>query len=73
MRQWQIFGLWALLGAATIAALAEGDLLLALIMGAVLGMTVAVVIVAFPLDLSYREPPRSKREVHVVMVDQRKK
>ena len=72
MRHWQIFGLWAFLGAATIAALAEGDLLLALIMGAILGLTVAVMIVAFPLDLSYREPPRGKREVHVVMVDRKK-
>lgn len=44
-------------------------------MGAVLGGSVAVMIVAFPLDVSYREPLRGKRTVHVVMTssDQKKR
>ena len=72
MRHSQIFGLWILLGAIIVALLAEGDLLLALFMGGALGGAIAIMIVAFPLDLSYREPLRGKREVHVVVVDRTK-
>jgi hypothetical protein len=72
MRHSHIFGLCALFGAGVVAALAEGNFLLALFMGAALGASVAVMIVAFPHDLSYREPPRGKREVHVVVVDRTK-
>jgi len=64
-----IFGLCVLFGAAAIAALADDNIMLALFMGAALGASVAVMIVAFPLDLSYREPLRGKRTVHVVMVE----
>ncbi len=75
MRYSQIFGLAIVLGAAILAALAADNTLLALFMGAGLGGTVAIMIVAFPLDLSYREPLRGKRTVHVVMVqpDSRKR
>ena len=75
MRHSRIFGLCILFGAAIVAALAEENTMLALFMGAALGGSIAVMIVAFPLDLSYREPLRGKREVHVVMVqpDQRKR
>jgi hypothetical protein len=76
MRHSRIFGLCILFGAVIVAALAEENMVvLALFMGAALGATIAVMIVAFPLDLSYREPLRGKREVHVVMVqsDQRKR
>lgn len=65
----RIFLLCALSGAAVVAYFAAENILLALFMGAVLGASVAVMILAFPLDLSYREPIRGKREVHVVMVD----
>jgi hypothetical protein len=69
MRHLHTFGLSAAFGATLIAALAADNTLLALAMGAALGCTVAVMILGFPLDLSYREPPRGKqREVHVVMV-----
>lgn len=68
MRHSHIFALCVIFGAAAIAALAEENTILALFMGGVLGGAVAVMIVAFPLDLSYREPLRGKREVHVVMV-----
>jgi hypothetical protein len=73
MRQSQIFGLSVVFGAIIIALLAEGNTLLALFMGGALGCSIAIMIIAFPLDLSYREPPRRKREVHVVMVDRSKK
>ena len=73
MRQSQIFGLSIFFGAIIIALLAEGDTLLALFMGGSVGVAIAIMIIAFPLDLSYREPPRTKREVHVVMVDRTKK
>ncbi|MGB8364364.1 MAG: hypothetical protein ACLQUZ_19440 [Rhizomicrobium sp.] len=68
MRHSQIFGLGIVLGAAVVAALAAENTLLALFMGAGLGAAIALMIVAFPLDLSYREPLRGKRTVHVVMV-----
>jgi len=68
MRQSHVFGLCVLFGAALIAALAQENTLLALFMGGALGGAVAIMIVAFPLDLSYREPLRGKRTVHVVMV-----
>lgn len=69
MRHLHLFGLSAIFGATLIAALAADNTFLAMVMGAALGVTVAVMILAFPLDLSYREPPRGKnREVHVVMV-----
>lgn len=68
MRQSFVFGFSMLFGAALVAALADENTLLALTMGGILGAAVAVMIVAFPLDLSYREPQRGKREVHVVMV-----
>jgi hypothetical protein len=75
MRHSHIFALCVFSGAAIIAALAEGNTMLALAMGGALGVAIAIMIVAFPLDLSYREPPRGKREVHVVMTkaDQRKR
>lgn len=76
MRHTRIFGLCILAGALIVAALAEENMVvLALFMGAALGASVAVMIVAFPLDLSYREPLRGKRTVHVVMVppEQRKR
>ena len=74
MRHSHIFGLCVILGATVVAALAAENLFLALFMGGVLGGAVAIMIVAFPLDLSYREPLRGKRTVHVVMVpnDQKK-
>lgn len=72
MRHTHIFGLSVLFGAALLAALAAENTLLALVMGAILGGAVALMIVTFPLDLSYREPTRGKREVHVVMVDRTK-
>jgi hypothetical protein len=67
MRHSQIFALCIGAGAAIVAFLAEQNTILALFMGAALGSAVAVMIVAFPLDLSYREPLRGKRTVHVVM------
>ena len=70
MRHSHIFSLCVFFGAAAVAALADEDLILALFMGGVLGGAVAIMIVAFPLDLSYREPLREKRTVHVVMVPQ---
>jgi hypothetical protein len=73
MRHSQIFGLSIFFGAIIIALLAEGDTLLALFMGGALGCSIAIMIIAFPSDLSYRDPPRRKREVHVVMVDRTKK
>ena len=76
MRHSRIFGLCIVFGAVIVAALAEENMMvLALFMGAALGATIAVMIVAFPLDLSYREPLRGKREVHVVIAqpDQRKR
>ena len=75
MRHSHIFALCVLSGAAVIAALAEANTILALFMGAALGGAVFIMIVAFPLDLSYREPPRGKRQVHVVIqkADQRKR
>ena len=75
MRQAQIFALCIAAGAAIIALLADQNTILALFMGAALGGSVAVMIIAFPLDLSYREPLRGKRTVHVVMTphDQKKR
>lgn len=75
MRHSRIFGLCIIFGAVIVALLADENTVLALFMGAALGGAVAVMIVAFPLDLSYREPLRGKREVHVVMVqpDRRKR
>ena len=75
MRHSHIFALCIASGAAIIALLADQNTILALFMGAVLGSSVAVMIVAFPLDLSYREPLRGKRTVHVVMTphDQKKR
>lgn len=75
IRHSRIFGMCILFGAIIVAALATENIVLALFMGAALGSSVAVMIVAFPLDLSYREPLRGKRTVHVVMVqpDQRKR
>jgi len=67
MRHSLIFTLCIATGAAIIALLADQNTMLALFMGAALGGSVAVMIVAFPLDLSYREPLRGKRTVHVVM------
>ncbi len=75
MRHSHIFALCIGIGAAIIAFLAEENTMLALFMGAALGSSVAIMIVAFPLDLSYREPLRGKRTVHVVMTppDQKKR
>jgi hypothetical protein len=75
MRHSHIFALCIGIGAAIIAFLADQNTMLALFMGAALGGSVAVMIVAFPLDLSYREPLRGKRTVHVVMTppDQKKR
>jgi hypothetical protein len=67
MRHSQIFALCIGCGAAIVAYLADQNTILALFMGAALGSAVAVMIVAFPLDLSYREPLRGKRTVHIVM------
>jgi len=69
MSQRFVFALCVFFGAAAIAALADENTVLALFMGAALGASVAIMIVAFPLDLSYREPLRGKRTVHVVMVE----
>ena len=69
MRHSLIFALCIATGAAIIALLADQNTILALFMGAALGGSVAVMIVAFPLDLSYREPLRGKRTVHVVMTN----
>ncbi len=56
-----VLGLSALAGAILIAYWAS-DILYGAVMGAVLGVTVAVAAYAFPLDLDYRErrvwPPR---------------
>lgn len=68
MRQSTVFILCVTVGAAAVAYLAAENTILALFMGAGLGGAIAVMILAFPLDLSYREPLRGKREVHVVMV-----
>jgi hypothetical protein len=75
MRHTHVFSVSVAIGALLIAWLAASNTLLALFMGAALGGAVAVMILGFPLDLSYREPPRGKREVHVVMVkpDSRKR
>lgn len=54
----RIFGTCVPAGAFTIAALAAGSTFLALLMGAALGAAVAVMILAFPLDLGRREMPR---------------
>lgn len=68
MRHSHVFAVCIVVGAASVAALAVESTILALFMGAVLGGAVAIMIVGFPLDLSYREPLRGKRTVHVVMV-----
>lgn len=68
MRHSSVFVLCIVAGAAIVAFLAAENTILAAFMGAALGGAVAVMILAFPLDLSYREPLRGKREVHVVMV-----
>ena len=73
MRHSHIFALCIAAGAAIIAFLADQNTMLALFMGAALGGSVAMMIVAFPLDLSYREPLRGKRTVHVVMTPQDQK
>jgi hypothetical protein len=70
MRHSHIFALCIIFGATIIAALAEENTVLAIFMGAVLGGAAAIMIVAFPLDLSYREPLRGKRTVHIVMSNQ---
>ena len=67
MRHSHIFALCVSLGAIIVALLAEENTVLALFMGAAVGGAAAIMIVAFPLDLSYREPMRGKRTVHVVM------
>ena len=67
MRHSRIFALSIGTGSLILAYLADQNTSLALFMGAALGATVAVMILAFPLDLSYREPLRGKRTVHVVM------
>jgi len=67
MRHSRIFALCIGTGALIVAYLADRNTSLALFMGAAIGAAVAVMIVAFPLDLSYREPLRGKRTVHVVM------
>ncbi|HUO92539.1 MAG TPA: hypothetical protein VMU22_06435 [Rhizomicrobium sp.] len=67
MRHSRIFALCIGIGAVIVAWLADQNTSLALFMGAAIGAAVAVMIVAFPLDLSYREPLRGKRTVHVVM------
>jgi hypothetical protein len=67
MRHSHIFALCVSLGAIAVALLAEENTVLALFMGAAVGAATAIMIVAFPLDLSYREPLRGKRTVHVVM------
>jgi hypothetical protein len=68
MRHSHVFGVCVGLGAIIVAALAMENTIMALFMGACLGGAVAIMIVAFPLDLSYREPLRGKRTVHIVMV-----
>jgi hypothetical protein len=75
MRHSHIFALCVSLGAIIVALLAEENTVLALFMGAAVGGATAIMIVAFPLDLSYREPLRGKRTVHVVMTphDERKR
>ncbi len=73
MRHSLVFGLCVLVGAAATFWLAEENFILALFMGAAIGAAVAVMIVGFPLDLSYREPPRGKRrEVHVIVTERKK-
>ena len=74
MRHTLVFGLCILAGAAVTFWLAEENFILALFMGAALGAAVAVMIVGFPLDLSYREPYRGKkrREVHVIVTERKK-
>ena len=67
MRHSHIFALCVSAGAAIVALLAEENTMLALFMGAAVGAAAAIMIVAFPLDLSYREPLRGKRTVHIVM------
>lgn len=51
-------------GALALGLLAETNTLLALFMGALLGGTTAVAVLAFPHDLDYRErrvwPPRAR-------------
>ncbi len=71
MRHSQIFGLSIFFGAAIIVALLADQATPSsrFSMGGAVGVAIAIMIIAFPLDLSYREPPRRKREVHVVMVD----
>lgn len=75
MRHSHIFALCVSLGAIIVALLADENTVLALFMGAAVGGATAIMIVAFPLDLSYREPLRGKRTVHVVMAphDERKR
>jgi hypothetical protein len=73
MRHSHIFALCVSVGAIIVAWLAEENTALALFMGAVVGAAAAIIIVAFPLDLSYREPLRGKRTVHVVMTPHEEK
>lgn len=57
-----VIGMSALAGAVVLAFAAETNTLLAILMGSMLGATVAIAAYAFPLDLDYREtrvwPPR---------------
>lgn len=74
MRHSHVFLYCIVAGAIAVGALAAANLMLAVFMGAALGAAVAIMILGFPMDLSYRDPPR-KRLVHVVMTtnDQKSK
>jgi len=50
-----VTGISALVGAAVLGSVAETGFALALLMGAILGATIAIAAYAFPHDLDYRE------------------
>lgn len=58
MRKRTLYGLCALFGAVFLVASAESDWLLAAVMGAGLGLTVALMVHAYPNDVA---PPSDRR------------
>lgn len=58
MRKRTMYGLCALMGAVGLLAFAESDWLVAAIMGAGLGLTIALMVHAYPNDIA---PPSDRR------------
>jgi hypothetical protein len=58
MRKRTMYGLCALMGAVALIAFAESDWLLAALMGAGIGLTIALMVHAYPNDIA---PPSDRR------------